>query len=120
MKGFSSSARQITEAATSLYDEIVNRNLLVRRIYLTVNHVVNEDEAKRKEEPRQLNLFDDVEEIEKRKKRQEAELAKERKIQEAQIAIKERFGNNAILKGINFEEGATAKERNAQIGGHKA
>ena len=120
MKGFSSSARQITEAATSLYDEIVNRNLLVRRIYLTVNHVVNEDEAKRKEEPRQLSLFDDVEEIEKRKKRQEAELAKERKIQEAQIAIKERFGNNAILKGINFEEGATAKERNAQIGGHKA
>ena len=120
LNGFSSSSRKITEAVTGLYDSIVNRDLLVRRINLTVNHVVNEDDAKEKEEPRQLSLFDDVEEIKRQKKKEEEELAKERKMQEAQIAIKERFGNNAILKGINFEEGATAKDRNSQIGGHKA
>ena len=90
----------MTEAVVTLYDSIVNRNLLVRRITLTVNHIINEEESKGKEKPRQLSLFDDVEEIEMQKKKEEEELAKERKIQEAQIAINERFGNNAILKGI--------------------
>lgn len=120
LKGFTSSSRLITTAATSLYASIVNGDLLVRRLNLTVNHVINEEESKRKEQPIQLSLFDDIEEMERQKKIEEAELAKERKMQEAQIAIKERFGNNAILKGINFEEGATARERNSQIGGHKA
>ena len=120
LKGYSSSSRQITEAATSLYDTIVNKDLLVRRLNLTVNHVINEDDPKSKDAPIQLSLFDDIADIEQQKKKEDEELTKERKIQEAQIAIKGRFGNNAILKGINFEEGATAKERNSQIGGHKA
>ena len=94
--------------------------MLVRRLNLTVNHVINEDDPKSKDAPIQLSLFDDIADIEQQKKKEDEELTKERKIQEAQIAIKGRFGNNAILKGINFEEGATAKERNSQIGGHKA
>ena len=70
--------------------------------------------------PQQLDLFTDYEELERKKKEEQAALDKERRMQEAQLAIKQRFGKNAILKGLNFEEGATAKERNAQIGGHKA
>ena len=120
LKAYSSSARQITEAVMNLYDDIVNADLLIRRINRTVNRVVDESKAKMQAEPRQLSLFDDIEKIEEQKKQEQEELRKERKIQEAQIAIRERFGNNAILKGINFEEGATAKERNEQIGGHKA
>ena len=104
----------------NLYDDIVNADLLIRRINLTVNRVVDESKAKVKAEPQQLSLFNDIEKIEEQKKQEQEELQKERKIQEAQIAIKERFGNNALLKGINFEEGAKAKERNEQIGGHKA
>jgi len=68
----------------------------------------------------QLSLFDDIDDNNNKSGLNKADEEKERKIQEAQIAIKERFGKNAILKGINFEEGATAIERNAQIGGHKA
>ena len=120
MNGYTSSSRELTEAASQLYDRIVNPALLVRRIYLNVNHVVDEHSAKTKEPPRQLNLFDDVDAIEAEQAKATREREKERRIQEAQIAIKERFGNNAILKGINYEEGATAKERNEQIGGHKA
>ena len=68
----------------------------------------------------QLDLFTDYEALERQQIEEEKALAKERKIQEAQLAIKHRFGKNAILKGLNFEEGATARERNQQIGGHKA
>lgn len=119
LQTYSSSSREITEAVTELYDRIVNPDLLIRRIYLNVNHVVDETAAA-KEQPRQLSLFDDLEAIEAQKEKENEQREKERRIQEAQIAIKERFGNNAIHKGINYEEGATAKERNAQIGGHKA
>ncbi len=120
LHGYTSSSREMTEAVTELYDCIVNPNLLIRRIYLNVNNVVDEHSAAAKEPPRQLSLFDDIEAIEAEQAKSAEERAKERRIQEAQIAIKERFGNNAILKGINYEEGATAKDRNAQIGGHKA
>ena len=73
-----------------------------------------------KEGPQQLDLFVDYEEVNRQRKEEEAERKKERRLQEAQISIKKRFGRNAILKGLNFDEGATAKERNQQIGGHKA
>ena len=120
LNGYSSSSREMTDAVSELYDRIVNQELLVRRIYLSVNHVMDEQRAKSDRQPVQLSLFDDVDEIEERKKKKEEEREKERRMQEAQIAIKQRFGSNAILKGINYEEGATAKERNEQIGGHKA
>lgn len=115
-----SSTKLITEAVVALFDRIVNRDLLVRRLNLTVNHVVNESEANRRSTPLQLDLFTDYEELARQKEAEKAELDKERRIQEAQLAIKQRFGKNAILRGLNFEEGATAKERNEQIGGHKA
>jgi len=115
-----SSSRLIVEAARELYDRIVNPELLVRRMNLTVNHVVDENSVTQREAPQQLDLFTDYEAIERQKKEEQAALDKERRMQEAQLIIKKRFGKNAILKGLNFEEGATAKERNQQIGGHKA
>ena len=115
-----SSTKLITEAIVDLFDRIVNKDLLVRRLNLTVNHVVNEADANRRTTPTQLDLFTDYEELARQQEAEKAELDKERRIQEAQLAIKQRFGKNAILRGLNFEEGATAKERNEQIGGHKA
>ncbi len=115
-----SSSKLITEAVLSLFDRIVNKDLLVRRLNLTVNHVVDESSINSETVPEQLDLFTDYEALEKQKQEEQAALDKERRMQEAQLAIKRRFGKNAILKGLNFEEGATAKERNKQIGGHKA
>ncbi len=115
-----SSSKIIIEAVTALYDRIVNPDLLVRRINLTVNHVKDEATARESTLPQQLDLFTDYDALEKEKQAEQEALDKERRIQEARLAIKRRFGNNAILKGLNFEEGATAKERNNQIGGHRA
>ena len=115
-----SSSSIITKAVEELYDRIVNPDLLIRRINLTTNHVVDESSAKKDDLPQQLDLFTNYEEVERKRKEEREALEKERRMQEARLAIKRRFGKNAILKGLNFEEGATAKERNAQIGGHKA
>ena len=106
--------------ALALYDEIVNDKLLIRRINVTANHVIYEDEAEEKDSYEQLDIFTDFEALEKERERERAELKKERHIQEAAIEIKKKFGKNALLKGMNFEDGATAKDRNRQIGGHKA
>ena len=115
-----SSSRLITDAVAELFDRIVDRDLLVRRLNLTTNHVVSETDVARRHQPLQLDLFTDYEALERQRRRLQAALSKERRLQEAQLAIKQRFGKNAILKGLNFEEGATARERNMQIGGHKA
>jgi DNA polymerase V len=104
----------------ALYDKIVNPDLLIRRLNISVNHVIDESQLNKKNEPVQLDLFIDYKEELKAKEEEKKQLAKERRIQEAQIAIKKRFGKNAILNGVSFAEGATAKERNSQIGGHKA
>ena len=115
-----SSSHMIIEAVKELYDRIVNKDLLIRRLNLTVNHVVDEASVNHHTVPEQLDLFTDYEALKKQKQEETAALEKERRMQEAQLAIKRRFGKNAILKGLNFEEGATAKERNELIGGHKA
>ena len=115
-----SSSRLITQAVTRLYDRIVNPNLLIRRLNLTVNHVVDEALLSKRQRPQQLDLFADTEEQRKRQEKERAAAEKERRMQETQIALKRRFGKNAVLKGLNFDEGATARERNQQIGGHKA
>ena len=101
-----SSTRLITEAVAGLFDRIADERLLVRHVGVTANHVVPEDA----ETFRQLDLFEDESEDDGR----------ERKRQEAILEIRRRFGKNAILKGMDFEEAATTRERNAQIGGHKA
>ena len=115
-----SSSRLIMDGATELFDRCMNPDLLIRRLNLTTNHVVSEASVSAQDcAPQQLDLFTDYEALEKRQAEQ-AKLDKERRMQEAQLKIKKRFGKNAILRGLNFEEGATAKERNKQIGGHKA
>jgi DNA polymerase V len=115
-----SSARLITDAVTELFERIVDKNLLIRRLNLTANHVVPEKAVDNSPIPEQLSLFEDYEEKERRQKEEEASLEKERKMQDALVDIKHKYGKNAILKGMNFKEGATAKDRNRQIGGHKA
>ena len=120
LKSAGSSSKVIIEAVMQLYDNITNPDLLIRYINLTTNHIMDEQVAKQQAEPQQLDLFTDYEALERQRQAEEAERDKERKIQEVQIQIKKRFGKNAILKGLNFEEGATARDRNNQIGGHKA
>ncbi len=115
-----SSARLLTDAATRLFDRIVQPELLVRRLNLTTNHVLPEQESVRRSVPVQYDLFTDYAAIEKEREEESERLDKERKVQSAVLKIKKQFGRNAILKGLNFEEGATARERNNQIGGHKA
>ena len=100
-------------------DKIVNPDLLVRRINISANNIIDETEMSKQLKPVQLDLFIDYEEELRKKEEEQKMLAKERRIQEAQLAIKKSFGKNAILNGISFAEGATAKERNMQIGGHK-
>ncbi len=120
LKQRTSSAKLITEAVLELYDRIMDKSLLIRRMYLAANKVVSEDIVQQAETFEQLDLFTDYEAIEKQKAREEETLLRERKMQEAMLDIKKKFGKNAILKGMNLEEGATAKDRNSRIGGHKA
>ena len=120
LDGATSSARLITERVARLFDQIVKPNLLVRRLNLTTNHVVSEQEVAHPTEPVQYDLFTDYDAEERKKGEEKKLLDKERRVQGAVLKIKKQFGKNAILKGLNFEEGATAKERNEQIGGHKA
>lgn len=117
-----SSTKLILDAVMELYDSIVNPNLLVRRINVTANRLVDEGEATEAESGtfEQLTLFTDYEAEEKRREEEEAKRSKERKLQEAMLSVKKRYGKNAMLKGMNLQEGAMTKERNNQIGGHKA
>lgn len=111
-----SSTKQILAAATSLFDRVVDRDLLIRRLNVTACHVVGEDAAPKEPSCQQLDLFTDYE----AEREEQEELAREKKRQEAVLQIKKKFGKNAILKGIDLEDGATARDRNRQIGGHKA
>ena len=119
-----SSSQLISNAVLGIYDKVVNPMLLVRRITLAVMDVRYESEnqqpATQQPTNQQLDLFTDYELLAKQQQNTKKELNRERKMQETILKIKKRFGSNAILKGMNFEEGATAKERNRQIGGHKA
>ena len=115
-----SSTRLITNAVMDLYDRIVDEYLLVRRITITANKLVDENSVKQEDEYQQLDLFTDYEVQRKKQAEEEEKLERERRMQEAMLSIKKKFGKNAVLKGMNLEEGATAKDRNEQIGGHKA
>ena len=121
LEKYTSSSKLILQAATQLYDEIINPSLLIRRLNIVANRVVDEASAPLPDGGfEQLSLFTDYGAEEARKEEEKAELEKERKIQEATLAIKKKFGKNAILRGMSLQEGATAKDRNRQIGGHKA
>ena len=122
LKRPTSSTKQLMDAVVRLYDRIINKDLLVRRINITFTHIKKEDVAE--EELRggyeQLDLFTDYAAERAQREEEQAALAKERKRQETVIAIQKKYGKNSMLKGMNFEDGATTKERNHQIGGHKA
>ena len=121
LDGHTSSTKKIMSAASELFDRIVDKNLLVRRLNIVANHVLPEADAPKKNDGAvQLDLFTDYAAEEEKQKAEDAALERERKIQKAALAIKKKYGKNAILKAMNLEEGATAKDRNAQIGGHKA
>ena len=120
LKSGTSSTKEIMEAVLGLYDRIVDHDLLVRRITITANRVVAETLVKEKSAYEQLDLFTDYAALQNQRQKEEEEKEKERNIQEALLSIKKRYGKNAILKGTNFCEGATAMDRNRQIGGHKA
>lgn len=115
-----SSTKLIVDAVMHLFDRIVDENLLVRRMNMSANHVVDEESAREEMDYEQLNLFSFMEEEQDKKEISEKELERERKMQQAMLEIKSKYGKNAILKGINLQEGGTAIERNKQIGGHKA
>ena len=106
LPGFTSSTTLIMKAAMELFDRIIDPSLEVRRVYVVASHILPEERA----DGLQLGLFDD----------RPVDLEKERRQQEVILEIRRKFGKNAILKGMNFEEGATTRERNNQIGGHKA
>ncbi len=120
LDGHTSSTRKIMCAVTELYDRIANQNLLIRRLTLVANNVIDEASAGKNNTFEQMDLFTDYAAQEAKQKTEQAELERERKIQEVTLALKKKYGKNAVLKAMNLEEGATAKERNAQIGGHKA
>ena len=116
---YTSSTREILQAVSELYDRIVDEDLLIRRLNLTANHVIDEASVPA-ENVEQLDLFTDYEAKGQRQAEDAAALEREKRQQLAVLSIKRKFGKNAILKGMSLQEGATARDRNAQIGGHKA
>jgi len=117
---YSSSSRLITEAVLTLYDRIVNPALPVRRICLTACRITDETESSRPAYPEQLDLFTDYAELEQKRKAETESLRREKAVQKTVLDLKKRYGKNAVLKGINLQKDATARERNRQIGGHRA
>lgn len=114
------SSKELIRAASDLFDRIVNPILLIRRLSITANHTVPERSVSTPILYEQMNLFTDYAALEKRRKKEQAELERDKKLQQAILTIKKKYGRNAILRGMSLEEGATARERNKQIGGHKA
>ena len=117
----SSSTKQILSAVSELYDRIVDKSLLIRRLNITANNVTPTSAVKHTQKGyEQLDLFTDYAAMAEKQEQEQRDLDREKKIQQALLTIKKKYGKNAILKGFNLEEGATAKDRNEQIGGHKA
>ena len=120
LEEYTSSTKRIVTAALELFDRIIDRNLLVRRFYLTATRISDEASAPDKKAFEQMDFFTDYAAVQEQKAQEAAKLEREKKMQRAMLDIKKRFGKNAILKGMNLEEGATAKDRNGMIGGHRS
>ncbi len=116
---YTSSSRLIIRQVSDLFERIVNPDLLVRRLTLSINNLLPEDKAPKRQPPQHPDLFTDYEELERRQQAEDAELAKERRRQEAIIRLRKQFGKNTILKGMSYTDGATQRIRNQQIGGHR-
>ena len=115
-----SSCRQLMEAVARLFDRVVDSRLLVRRMYVVAGRVILEKEANEHLFCEQLDLFTDYAAQEAARRQEETALKRERSLQEATLLLKRKYGRNALFRGMNLEEGATAMERNRQIGGHRA
>lgn len=115
-----SSSRVLIEKTAELYDRIINPDLLIRRLTLSINHLIMENKIDRQKYAIQPDLFSDIDEIKKQQESEDKELSKERRRQEALLHLRKKFGKNVVLRGLNYAEGATQKDRNQQIGGHKA
>lgn len=120
LEEYTASTKRIAAAVRELFDRVIDRELLVRRLYLTAAPVEEEASAPDRKAFEQLDLFTDYSAVQERQAREAAELEREKKVQRTILDIKKRFGENAILKGMNLEEGATAKTRNDTIGGHRS
>ncbi len=119
LKEYTSSTKDIMAVTMELFRKIINPDLLVRRINVVANHIINENDVP-KPEAVQMDLFTDYNTLIKEEEMKEESLKKEKSMQKTMIKIRNKYGKNAILKGMNFKEGATTIERNGQIGGHKA
>lgn len=118
---YCSSNRKIEDAVLRLYDRIVDKNLFVRRMSVVANRVIRKEDVKKQESTyEQLDLFTNYQALQEQKETEKKQEEREEHMQQALLAIKNKYGKNAILRGMNFREGATARERNNQIGGHKA
>ena len=120
LKKKTSSTSQIMEAVLELYDRIVDENLLIRRVYVTANHALDEQSISEETEFTQMDLFTDYQALAEKQKAEQARMEKERRLQEVMLSVKKKYGKNAMLKGTNLQEGATMIDRNNQIGGHRA
>lgn len=121
LERYTSSSKEIVKTTGELFDRIADKKLLVRRLNVVATHVISEDKVPKAEDAvEQLDFFTDYAAKQAEQEKKNAERVRERKRQEAMLAIKKKFGKNAILKGMNLEEGATARDRNTQVGGHKA
>ena len=115
-----SSTAKIMDAVLDLYERIVDKNLLVRRVSVTANRVVDEHMVSNETEFTQMDLFTDDQALAEKQKPEQARMEKERRLQEVMLSVKKKYGKNAMLKGTNLQEGATMIDRNNQIGGHRA
>jgi DNA polymerase V len=120
LRHYTSSCSEISAAALSVFERVVDPRLLVRRITLSASDILPESDRTVAESARQIDIFDDLEKELLEEGEREREYKRELRRQNAVLSIKKKFGKNAILKGMNFEEGATTIDRNLQIGGHKA
>ena len=119
LEKYTSSARKITELISGLYEQITDPDLLIRRINIAACNLIHES-MKPDNEPEQLDFFTDYEALEKERQYEREIEEKEKNIQKAMLSLQDKFGKNAVLKGMNYVEGGTTIERNGQIGGHKA
>lgn len=110
-----SSTKIIMDSTMKLYERIIDKNLLVRRINISANNVIDESKAKLQKASEQLDLFGDFQKRENDLKEEQIE----RNLQRSILDIKKKYGKNAIVKGMNLQEAGTAIARNSQIGGHK-
>lgn len=115
---WTSSARRLSGAMMDLYRRIVSPDLYIRRVYVVAAELIREKDIP-PEGPVQLDLFTDYEALMEQRRKETEEDAKEKRLQEAALKIKERFGKNAMLRGMNLEEGGTTIQRNSQVGGHR-